>query len=250
MPKPVQAIRAALLGAALAVLVLRAEAVELSMRDTTFNALDTLRVDIGVDSIAESQNVLSYQFVLLFDSAVLAGVGGDAAGTITEPFGDPFTSGDIYPGELRLAAAGIQPVSGSGPFVTLLLRAVSELGGVSIIRFDSALLNEGDPPVTYSDTLARITATPPNSVGPRGSPHSLPVISVVPNPARDHIALHFPSRYMTGQVTLWNVLGQKMGVYSAEGQRLEISLGVFPAGTYFATFDKQPGWSNRILLIK
>ena len=242
-------VRIATFAVSLVALGNRVEAVELSMRDTTFSASVTLWVAINADSILESQNVLSYQFVLQFDSAVLAGVGGDAEGTITEPFGSPFTSGDTYPGELRLAAAGIQPVSGYGSFVVLLLRASSDAGGSTVIRFGSALLNEGDPPTTYQDTLATIVAEAPDNAGPRNYLPEPSALTVVPNPAHDRVTLHVSSPHQSGPVTLWNMLGQSVGTYRVDGQKLEIFLGTFPAGTYFVTLGHHPAAISRILVL-
>lgn len=245
-----RAIRAALFGTALALFAQHACAVELTMRDTTFHVPDTLHIVILADSIPESQGVLSYQFVIQFDSTVLVGVGGDAEGTITAPFGDPFTSGDSFAGELRVAAAGIQPVWGSGPFVTVLLRAASDSGGVTTIRFESALLNEGSPPVTYPDPLATITVLGPSAVEPRTLPSRVNVLTVSPNPSRGQITLALPSGNYPMQVRLWNVLGQQIATSYTSNTRAELNLARFPDGIYFITIDQRPELIARFYLLR
>lgn len=245
-----KAIRAALFGTALAVLAQHALAVELTMRDTTFHAPDTLRIAILADSIPESQGVLSYQFVIQFDSTVLVGVGGDAEGTITAPFGDPFTSGDSFAGELRVAAAGIQPVWGSGSFVTVLLRAASDTGGVTTIRFESALLNEGSPPVTYPDPLATVTVLGPSAVEPRMLPSRVNMLTVSPNPSRGQITLALPSGNYPLQARLWNVLGQQIATSNASSSRAVLNLAHFPDGIYFVTIDQRPELIARFYLLR
>jgi hypothetical protein len=228
-------------------------AVELSMRDTTFDANDTLCIAVLADTIAPADTVLAYQFVLTFDSLVLTGAGAVSAGTIGEPFGDPFTSRDAFPGELRVAAAGTHPISGSGPLVTLLLRATVNRDRMTILQFGSGsvLFNEGRPAVTYADTLARVTVLEHTGVGSgRFDLPSVTNITVSPNPARDRITLRLPRQVSRGEVRLWNILGQNVGIFAMNGLQQDIALVELPPGLYFLTVDRKPEWLAKVFVIK
>jgi hypothetical protein len=242
--------KAALLWAALLSISWRIEAVELSMRDTSFTFPDTLRIALLVDSIPEAEGVLSYQFVITFDSDVLIGVGASATGTLSESFGDPFTSGDLYPGELRVAAAGIHPISGSGALITLLLRCLAT-GGVSDLRFSSVLLNEGSPPVTYQDPLATITAHGPGgAVGPTHVPTGEMQISVTPNPTTGRLVISVPHNVARSKIHVWNLLGQEVQSFEIRSSISEAHMGELPNGTYIVTADAFPKWSSRVVLLR
>jgi hypothetical protein len=104
--------------------------------------------------------------------------------------------------------------------------------------------------VTYPDTLATIMVTPLSADQPHGLSSTAPEILVSPNPAYDHVTLQLPLRHSPGQVTLWNILGQRLRVLSPQGQTLDLDLSAFPAGMYVITMDQRPGWSTRILLLK
>jgi hypothetical protein len=224
--------------------------VQLSMRDTTFSAAETLYVALTADFIPADPGLFAYQFTLTFNPQVLTGIGASANGTLTQPFGDPFTSGNTIPGELRVAAAGTHAVSGSGALVTLLLGAASPQSGQTAVQLTSVLLNEGSPPAYYAVPLATISVA---GIGAALSPHpraAANVIQVYPNPAREQLQLSLPSTQVSNTVRIWNLLGRQVMDIRSGGRTLSISLKALPNGTYFVTVDHQQGWFARFQISK
>jgi hypothetical protein len=225
-------------------------AVQISMRDTTFHVPDTLVIGILVDSIPATPGVLSYQFVLRFDPTVLAGVSAEAAGTLSEPFGDPASSGDTYPGRLRVAGAGTHAITGTGVLVNVLLRPVSSAGGESVLQFDSVLLNEGNPEATYADTLAHVVVIGSSSAASTHAQIRQSLIGIAPNPARSFVVFTLPNFPAQRNVRIWNVLGQQVMLIPAHEALVTVRTGQLPGGNYFVTLDGQPEWSARFQVIK
>lgn len=227
-----------------------ADAVMISMRDTTFSATDSLSIELSVDSIPPIPGILSYQFVFTFDSSVLTGVSARASGTLSEPFGDPFNSGGLFPGELHLAAAGIHTISGSGPFVTLILYAVENSTATSAIRCQMALLNEGNPPVVYADTLCIVQAIGQSTaVGPKPLRIDQNLITLSPNPSKGDLTISSSSRPMDTNVRVWNILGQQVLVLQMKSATLRLQLDNLSNGIYLVTFDALPDIKQRIILL-
>jgi hypothetical protein len=224
--------------------------VQLTMRDTSFLASDTLHVNIYVDSIPAVPGLLSYQLTLSFDPQILVAVGASSQATLTEPFGDPYSSDGTIPGELRVATAGTHPVSGTGSLVTVLLRAATSAGGACDLRLDSILLNEGSPAATYHDPLAHIVVLRSSSASPMRSESAVATIAVAPNPAREFITLSFPISTRVNKVRVWNILGQEVLSVSFAGNRMVMPVNGLSNGTYILTADGLPYWSSRFVVIQ
>jgi hypothetical protein len=224
--------------------------VQLSMRDTSFLASDTLHVSIYADSIPAVSGLLSYQLTLSFDPQVLIAVGANSLSTLTEPFGDPYSSDGTIPGELRVATAGTHPVSGTGVLVTVLLRAATTTGGACNLRLDSILLNEGSPEATYNDPLAHIVVLGTSKVPPLRSENTVAAIAVAPNPAREFITLSFPLSIRVSKVRVWNILGREVMSVSFAGNRLVMPIQGLSNGTYILTAEGIPHWSSRFVVIQ
>jgi hypothetical protein len=224
--------------------------VQLSMRDTSFIASDTLRISLFVDSIPTTPGLLSYQLILSYDPQVLVGVGASAQGTLTEALGDPFSSNGTLSGELRIATAGTHSVSGTGALVTFLLRAAVSAGVSSDLRLDSILLNEGFPAATYRDPLAHIAVLGSTNVPRLRNESTIDAVTVAPNPVRDFLSLSFPASSRVGYVRIWNLLGQEVISVPLNNNRLRISVSNLTNGMYILTADGLPRWSSHFVVIE
>ncbi len=85
--------------------------------------------------------VTAFQFVLTFDTAIVKVTGVDGSGTLSASF--TTVPNLTYPGQLRVASAGITPIVGAGTL--LILRAQLKNAGTSGLNFSDFRFNEGSP---------------------------------------------------------------------------------------------------------
>jgi hypothetical protein len=130
------------------------------------------------------------------------------------------------------------------------LRAASPQGGVSVVRFGEAFLNEGNPPVFYADTLATLAVSPLVAIDPRSVSGNGSEILLSPNPAHDHVLMELPVSYAYGQISLWNIVGQRIEVFSSNRQRINLDVSRFPSGVYILTVEHKPEWTSRLLICR
>ncbi|MDK9700915.1 MAG: T9SS type A sorting domain-containing protein [bacterium] len=206
-------------------------AVVLSMPDTTIMAGDSLRLPVLVDSIPASPGVLAYQVFFQFDSLQIVGIGADANGAVTERLGEPFHSGGAIAGELRIAAAGLHPVSGVGALCYVTLRALPNSVGSASITISSALLNEGTPPVSWTNPISTITI---RSTSIRHEPKASqpsPII-IAPQPSSGIIRITLPENTAEREVHLVDILGRESGRYRLSSGH-SVTVSHLSSGIYF-----------------
>jgi len=95
--------------------------------------------------------VTAFQFVLTYDTAIVSVTGVEGVGTLSASF--TTVPNLIYPGQLRVASAGITPIVGSGTllFVKVLLKNPGTTG----LNFTDFRFNEGTP--LASTTNGKVT---------------------------------------------------------------------------------------------
>ena len=110
----------------------------------------SMTVPVSVGNLT-GLGVTAFQCTLTFDTAIVKQTGVDNSGTLSASFS--MATNPNYPGELRIAAAGITPIVGSGTLVNLKFD-LKNLGN-STIDFTSFKFNEGTP--KYTLTSGKIT---------------------------------------------------------------------------------------------
>ena len=108
--------------------------------DTTMAPSETVRLPIFVDGLA-GQDVLSWQFDLQYDPAVLDTVTVEAQGSLAE--GRRMTANTTSPGRLSVAVAGTAPVASGG--VLMILRLRGGAPGRTPLTVTTMQFNEGTP---------------------------------------------------------------------------------------------------------
>ncbi|HLG17349.1 MAG TPA: cohesin domain-containing protein [Blastocatellia bacterium] len=104
----------------------------------------TAAVPVNVASLA-GQNVVSYDFVVSFNAAVLtpASPPFEVAGTLSSSM--TVTPNTSTPGRLTISAFGTSALSGSGTLINLRFNVAGGVGGFSDISWVSFRFNEGTP---------------------------------------------------------------------------------------------------------
>jgi hypothetical protein len=110
----------------------------------------SVTVPVTVGSLT-GQNVVSFDFVLNFNSSVmnLQNPSFDTAGTLSSNM--TITPNTSTPGRLTLSAFGTTPLSGSGTLINIRFTVAGSVGAVSDLTWTSFRFNEGNPCSTLSN---------------------------------------------------------------------------------------------------
>ncbi|MFQ5599422.1 MAG: hypothetical protein ACE5G2_02580 [Candidatus Krumholzibacteriia bacterium] len=126
-----------------------------------YNRGDIVSVEINVGSDISAENIIGFSLILAFDSDILDYLGAQTcAAGITVP-GD-WTIMDNSPGpdEVRVAGAGVTPLSGSGclRICQFQVRTDAPLGDCSQIALVNMILNNGSPCVSEGSAQVCVIA--------------------------------------------------------------------------------------------
>ncbi|MFC2075457.1 fibronectin type III domain-containing protein [candidate division KSB1 bacterium] len=104
------------------------------------NTSVTIPVTVGLP--LDGQNVLSYEFGIKFDPDILIPKGVTTVGTISEKWGKATANLNSAPGEIWIAHAGEEPLTGKGKLVTLFFEIPVTASGLTFLEFVDFYLNE------------------------------------------------------------------------------------------------------------
>jgi len=133
--------------------------IELTVPDTCAAQGDTLWLPIFTTDLTDS-GVSGYDFLLKFDTTMVAIDSVTSTGTITEVWGDGFLVWAILEGQdtLRVAHAGMEPLTGSGILIRIAMRILPNVEDGSTCEISIPRANMRDDPtkppvVTHSGIL-------------------------------------------------------------------------------------------------
>lgn len=133
--------------------------IALNMPDTDMKVGDVAFIPINVTNSFSVADVLSYTLQFRYDSNYLKVEGVDVAGTIASAFGPPTVK--LEPGLITISAAGAVPLSGTGVFLKLQIRALN--AGWHKLQPNSNRMNvwnEGIPLMSQDLGYVRIASLP------------------------------------------------------------------------------------------
>ncbi len=159
--------------------------------DTSAVAGSSIQIPVFTDQPVNGLGIMSYEFVVTYDDAVLTATGASNSGTISSGF--TLQVNTNTPGTINVSAAGSTELSGTGTIVYLEFDVNADATGTSNLEFSSFQFNEGDPnaitynglfsvesenqnPVAVNDTVATDEDTPivlhvlQNDYDPDGDP--------------------------------------------------------------------------------
>jgi hypothetical protein len=99
--------------------------------------------------------VTAFQFVFTFDTSIVRVTGVEGFGTLSSGF--TTVPNLTYPGQLRVASAGITPIVGSGTL--LIIKAKLNNAGTSGLNFTDFRFNEGSPLATTANGKVTVQKT-------------------------------------------------------------------------------------------
>ncbi len=134
--------------------------IELSIPDTCASQGDTLWLPIYTTDVTDS-GVIGYDLLLKFDTTMVAIDSITSSGTISEVWGDSYLVWAILEGQdtLRVAHAGLEPLSGSGILLRIGMRILPDVsdGSTSEISIPKANMRDDPskpPTITHPGSLS------------------------------------------------------------------------------------------------
>ncbi len=130
---------------------LQAEPIQLRLPDTSAVVGEILDLPIYVDSSLSGESVLAYQLQISFNGSLLQVTEVSVVDHLGNSFGAPAVNLET-PGQITLAAAGVNPLVGSGVLLTIRFETLMA-GGSELAFTDSAsnFFNEGSPSLVLND---------------------------------------------------------------------------------------------------
>ena len=132
-------------------------AVELDFHDTTMVRGNTINIPLYTQSVT-GLGVMAYEVHFLFSTINLTPVDVIEAGTISATWGDAVWS--VMGNEMRIVAAGVTPLTGSGVLCYIRMTAPLAGSGSSNLDLNFGMYNEGTPVVTLNDGYVYINNPP------------------------------------------------------------------------------------------
>ncbi|MCK4689836.1 MAG: lamin tail domain-containing protein, partial [Candidatus Marinimicrobia bacterium] len=148
-------------------------AVDVGISDVQGDTSDVVVMPITVDDLT-GKNVTSYEFTLTYDESVMNITGVDAAGTLSA--GLSIVDNDGV-GQLTVAAAGSEALSGSGVLLNLNIELISN--GVCDVAFSNFMFNEGTPAAktgTAKAYVGLVDVNLPMVTGYKGETNIYPIL--------------------------------------------------------------------------
>jgi hypothetical protein len=96
---------------------------------------------------ASSKNIISFEFDLQYDPAVLQPVTEPVDVTATASRGLSVAANPAEPGLLKVALYGAEPIDGNALLLNLRFRTIGKVGAASPLTWQRIMFNEGDPQV-------------------------------------------------------------------------------------------------------
>jgi len=118
---------------------------------------DTIDVPITVEDVT-GQDIYGISFTIETQTEVLTPIGTSITGTILEAWGTP--TNHINGGQITIASAGSNPLSGSGTLIIIQYRvnATAQSGQSTAIHFIDFVFNEGLPAASLQDGLFLVSS--------------------------------------------------------------------------------------------
>ncbi len=224
-------------------------------------------IPLNVTSIGASDNVISYQFDVLFDSQVLKVLGASKDGTITPASWSFVLNPNYGDGIMRVGAYGItDDLTGAGVLSFLQFEVIGQSGETSTVSLANFIFNAGSPAVSIQNGTfsvnsiqININTSPPNLnfeydgvlysapqtfyVG-AGSEHSVDV----PDPQNDGpSARHLWSSWSDGLSKSHNITAPGSGSVSITAnftRQYKLEVTVDPGGAGVVTKNPDSEWYN------
>jgi hypothetical protein len=148
-------------------------AVDVGISDVQGDSGDVVVMPITVDDLT-GKNVTSYEFTLTYDESVMNITGVDAVGTLSA--GLSIVPNDGI-GQLTVAAAGSEALSGSGVLLNLNIELTGN--GVCDVVFSNFMFNEGAPVAktgTAKAYVGQVDVSLPTVTGYKGDTNLYPIM--------------------------------------------------------------------------
>jgi uncharacterized protein YjdB len=145
--------------------VLFSQTIQMRVPDTTISVGATFDIPVYADQTLTGQGVFSYSLQLSYNQSLFQVISVQTAGTISAAFGTP--ANNIVPGMVTIAGAGSVPLTGSGRFIYIRIKALtSGAGNISFTGSQNNYFNEGLPAMTFDPGYVTVPAPAVVTISP------------------------------------------------------------------------------------
>lgn len=123
--------------------------VNVYLPDTSAAAGTSLQIPVFTDQPVDGLEIMSYEFSVTYDDAILTATGASNSGTMSSGFTAQVNT--ATPGTINVSAAGATALSGTGTIIYLNFDVDPAAIGVTDLQFVSFQFNEGDPAAVTFD---------------------------------------------------------------------------------------------------
>lgn len=163
-------------------------------------------VPINVDS-TNGRNILSYDFTMTYNPAVVTPIGVETAGTLSDGWTITTNSSS---GTIVVSGFNISPLSGAGTLLNIRFISVGAIGGTSNLNLPSFTFNEGVPCVsTTNGNVTIISGSISGQVTYANAVTTVPVPNVTLNAAGS-----IPVSTSTNSMGVYSLSGLGTGSYT------------------------------------
>jgi len=117
----------------------------------------TITIPINCSDVTGLE-IYAVNFTVAYNPSVLKATDLDILGTVLAASGWSKPPFNILNGQIFSAMAGTTPLTGSGVLINIVCDIIGSSGDSSILHFDKAILNEGNPSVSTDDGLFRVAS--------------------------------------------------------------------------------------------
>ena len=122
----------------------QASCIDVSLPDLSSAPGSSIEIPVTVGDLT-GENVISYQFDVLFDNAVLNATGINETGTLSDASGWSVFPNTGTAGVFTIGAFGANALSGAGTLINLVFNVVGSDGDGTDLTFSNFMFNSGSP---------------------------------------------------------------------------------------------------------
>ena len=141
------------------------QTIDFNIQGLNIQERDTFVVALQTSSDLTGEDVYAYRFHITYSTSYFEFLAVDSVGDILDAWGLP-TINSSNPGQLRLAGAGANSLTGTGDVVYLKFRSLRTGGNYISFDANQSYLNEGAPEATFTRGYVSAAARPQPNIYP------------------------------------------------------------------------------------
>jgi len=194
-----------------------------------------IEVPINVSDLT-GHAITAYSFILRFNPTSIIAIGSSVEGTMSALYGTVTNTNN--PGEITIAAAGVNPLAGSGILIKVLFQASASVGDSVLLQFSNFVFNEGSPSAKTVNGTIVFSSSRVKALDITTFPSEYALNQNYPNPFNPETKIEYAIPKADKVILM---------IYDQLGRRIRTLVNEFkPAGEYTANWDCKDDHGNQV----